>query len=146
MLAGIEREMDRKKCQVFLIGDTEIEINSNQIKSSVGFVGVGKTGIPREKPLRAEKTSNKLNPHDPESGNRTQARLVEGKCPHHCTTIALQKKVSALVFFTQFNYTDTKRKKKMLGTFRLVYSEHKGSFTEMNFLLEINVTSKSKNT
>ena len=45
MLAGIEMEMDRKterkgtlfKCQVFLIGDTEIEINSNQIKSGVDF-------------------------------------------------------------------------------------------------------------
>ena len=119
VLAGIEMEMDRKterkgtsfKCQGFIIGDTEIEINSNQIKSSVDFCGVGKTGIPSKNPRRAEKTSNKLNPHDAESGNRTQARLVEGKCPHHCTTIALQKKVSAFVFFTQFNYTDTKRKK-----------------------------------
>ena len=27
---------------------------SNQIKSNVGFCGEGKTGVPREKPLRAE--------------------------------------------------------------------------------------------
>ena len=31
---------------------------------NVGFCGVGKTGVPGEKPLRAEKrTNNKLNPH-----------------------------------------------------------------------------------
>ena len=31
---------------------------------NVGFWGEGKTGVPGEKPLKAEKrTSNKLNPH-----------------------------------------------------------------------------------
>ena len=31
-----------------------LEIKSTQIKSNVGFRGEGKTGVPGEKPLRAE--------------------------------------------------------------------------------------------
>ena len=39
-----------------LIEDTvnSIEINTNQILSNVGFLGERKTGVPEEKPLRAE--------------------------------------------------------------------------------------------
>ena len=35
---------------------------TNQIKSNVGFGGEGKTGIPGEKPLGAERRINKLSP------------------------------------------------------------------------------------
>ena len=48
-----------------------------------------KTGLPREKPLRAEKRTNNLNPHDTKVGNRTRATLVGGECSHHNTTTAL---------------------------------------------------------
>ena len=34
-----------------------------QIKSNIGFCGEGKTGVPGEKPLGAEKRTSKLNPH-----------------------------------------------------------------------------------
>ena len=37
-----------------LIGTLQIEINSDQILSNVGFWGEGKTGVPGEKPFRAE--------------------------------------------------------------------------------------------
>ena len=47
-----------------LIGHT---VNSNeqltQIKSNGGFLRRGETGVPRRKPLGAEKRTNKLNPH-----------------------------------------------------------------------------------
>ena len=51
--------------QTLLIGETKNQINSlksNQITSNVGFWGEGKTGVPKEKPLRAENRTNKLNP------------------------------------------------------------------------------------
>ena len=38
------------------------QIKSIHIKSNVGFWGEGKTGVPGEKPLGAEKRTNKLNP------------------------------------------------------------------------------------
>jgi len=42
----------------------------------VVFLGEGKTGVPREKPLEAKtRTNNKLNPHWWEVG---------GECSHHC--------------------------------------------------------------
>ena len=40
-----------------------LEIKSTQIKSNVGFRGEGKTEVPGEKPLGAEKRTNKLGPH-----------------------------------------------------------------------------------
>ena len=59
---------------------TELEFRN------VGFCGEGKTRVPREKPLGAEKrTNNNLQPtYHVESGNRTWATLVEGECSHHC--------------------------------------------------------------
>ena len=39
------------------------QIKSIHIKSNVGFSGEVKTGVPGEKPLGAEKRTNKLNPH-----------------------------------------------------------------------------------
>ena len=50
---------------------------SNWNLESVGFCGEGKTGVPGEKPLGAEKTTNnKLNPHmTPRPWNRTRATL-----------------------------------------------------------------------
>ena len=39
-----------------------LEIKSTQIKSTVGFRGEGKTRVPGEKPLGAEKRTNKLSP------------------------------------------------------------------------------------
>ena len=35
---------------------------SNQIKSNLGFLGEGKTGVPGEKPLGARTRTNKLSP------------------------------------------------------------------------------------
>ena len=59
---------------------------------NVGFCGEGKTGVPGEKPLGAEKrTNNKLNPHDVESRNRTRATLVEGECSYDCAIPAPQE-------------------------------------------------------
>ena len=41
--------------------------------------------VPQEKkPLEAEKTTNTLNPHDAESGNRTRATWEKGVCSHDC--------------------------------------------------------------
>ena len=54
------------------------------------FLRRGKTGVPGEKPLGAEKrTNNKLNPHMmPGPGNRTRDTLVEGEHSHHCASPA----------------------------------------------------------
>ena len=46
------------------------------------FGGERKTGAPGEKPLGEEKRTSKLNPHDKDSGNRTQSTLVGGECSH----------------------------------------------------------------
>ena len=54
---------------------------------NVGFLGEGKTGVPAEKPLGAEKrTNNKLNPHIicVEFENRPRAKSVGGKYSHYC--------------------------------------------------------------
>jgi len=51
-------------------------IKSNLIKCR--FLRRGENRSTRGKPLRAEKRTNKLNPHDTEVGNRTQATLVGG--------------------------------------------------------------------
>ena len=57
------------KCQIYRVlrvrelGTQQIVINTNQILSNVGFWGEGKTGVPWEKPDRAEKRTNKVNPH-----------------------------------------------------------------------------------
>ena len=67
--------------------------SSSSIPGRIGiwkywFWGDKKTGIPREKPLRArERTNNKLNPIIT-AGIWTQASLVGGKCPHHYVTLA----------------------------------------------------------
>ena len=39
------------------------QINQIILNEMQVFWGEGKTGVPREKPLRAEKRTNKLNPH-----------------------------------------------------------------------------------
>ena len=64
---------------------------SNWIKSRLTFWSEGKTGVPNEKPLRAEKRTKKFNPPltDDESGNRTQATLVGGESSHHYASSAL---------------------------------------------------------
>ena len=55
------------------------QINSNQIKC--WFRGEGKTGVPGEKPLRAEKRTNKLSPHmTPSPGIEPGLHLVGGEC------------------------------------------------------------------
>jgi len=62
-------------------GERGNQINTNQVKSNVGFWLEGKTRVPGEKPLRAEKRTNKLNPHmmsDPGIGHHMWATLVEG--------------------------------------------------------------------
>lgn len=50
---------------------------------------------------------------------------MDRKTERKGTLFKCQVFLTAFVFFTQFNYTDTKRKKKMLCTVRLVYSEQK---------------------
>ena len=47
---------------------------------NVGFLGEGKTGVPGEKPLGAEKrTNNKLDPHEtPSPGIEPRVTLVGG--------------------------------------------------------------------
>ena len=49
---------------------------------NVDFWGEGKTGVPREKPLGAEKRTNKVNPHE------TPDRRIEPG-PHWWETSAL---------------------------------------------------------
>ena len=51
-----------------------------QIKSKIGFCGKGKTGVPREKPLGAEKRTNQINPHmtPSRSGNEPRRHWCVG--------------------------------------------------------------------
>ena len=62
---------------------------------NVGFRGEGKTGVPGEKPLGAEKrTNNKLNPLDPEPHRReasalTTASSLRHPCSHNRTLAGL---------------------------------------------------------
>ena len=51
------------------------------------FLGKGKTGVPGEKPLGAEKTTNNiLDPHEtPSPGIEPRVTLVEGECSHRYT-------------------------------------------------------------
>ena len=54
----------------------------------------GKTKDPGNevaKPLGAEERTNKFNPQDAGSGNRTRCTLVGGKCSHHCAISAPQR-------------------------------------------------------
>ena len=52
---------------------------------NVVLLGEGKTGVPGEKPLGAEKrTSNKLDPHEtPSPGIQPRGTLVGGESSHH---------------------------------------------------------------
>ena len=53
---------------------------------NVGFCGGRKTGEPGEKKLDAKNENQQQTQptYDVESGNRTRATLVGGKCSHHC--------------------------------------------------------------
>ena len=64
------------------------QLNLTQHKSNVGFWGEGKTGVPREKPLRAGVENQQTQPtYDAESENRTRATLVGGECSNTAPTL-----------------------------------------------------------
>ena len=46
-----------------LIEETKNRTESQQIKSNVDFWCEGKTGLPKEKPLKTEQRTNKFSPH-----------------------------------------------------------------------------------
>lgn len=64
--------------------------NGIQLNSEYLILGwfFRKTGVPGEKPLGAEKSTNKLNPvnvpTNPQAGSRTRAILEGGQRSHHC--------------------------------------------------------------
>ena len=88
---------------------------------NVGFWGEGKTVVPGEKPLRAEKRTNKnLNPqptYDARSGNRTRDTLVGGErshrsaipalqyCNNHFRQFCFQSEVKGMYIYKFFSYT-----------------------------------------
>ena len=65
------------------------QINSNELKSNVGFWGEGKTGVPVEKLRGAQERTNKLNPHMTPSlvsnPGHIDVRRVFSTMHHPCT-------------------------------------------------------------
>ena len=56
---------------------------------NVGFCGGRKTGNPEKNPRSKDENQQQSQPtYDVESGNRTRATLVGGKCSHHCANHA----------------------------------------------------------
>ena len=73
------------------------------------FLRIGKTGVPKEKPLGAKKrTNNKLNPHMASTpGFEPQATLVGGKFSHRCAT-GLAPQVQASVSWKNLSLENIK--------------------------------------
>ena len=73
-----------------LIGDTELKLTINTIKSNFGFWGEGKLEFP-EKTSRCRVENQETQPtlnFNTGPGNWTRATLVRGQCFHHCTNPA----------------------------------------------------------
>ena len=91
-----------------------------QINSNIGFCGEGKTRVPGEKPLGAEKRTNKLNPHmTPSPGIKTTTPplLIPLACKHHPFSLVCERLLPApppsplilnqCLFVFQFQFAST---------------------------------------